>query len=51
MTDFEIFALVMPVVGFVFLACFAFVLMRIDRATAEPEQAKTPSADLKQAAE
>lgn len=50
MTDFEIFALVMPVVGFVFLACFAFVLMRI-AGIEKPEAAKAPQPDLKQAAE
>jgi hypothetical protein len=51
MTDFEIVALALPIVGFVFLACFAFVLMRLSRAAAEGEVTKVAPAGLKQAAE
>jgi hypothetical protein len=51
MTDFEIFALVMPIVGFVFVACFAAILMRIDRGAADPEKRKALPSELKQAAE
>lgn len=49
MTYFEIYALSAPVIGFLFLCCFAFILMRIDRA--EPDEAKHQQSDLKQAAE
>ena len=51
MTDFEIFALAMPVVGTVFVVCFGFILMRLDRHDPEAGQAEGPRADLKQAAE
>ncbi len=51
MSNFAIFALAMPVVGTVFVACFALVLMRIDRTAAERDEAKTSGTDLKQAAE
>jgi hypothetical protein len=39
MTDFQIFALVMPIVGTVFVGCFAYVLTRIDRVDADGEGA------------
>lgn len=51
MTDFAIFALAMPVVGTVFVACFAFVVMRFIRHDAESEKAGAAKTDLKQAAE
>ncbi|MET0970832.1 MAG: hypothetical protein ABWY18_16665 [Tardiphaga sp.] len=51
MTYFEIYALTAPVIGFLFLACFAGVLMRMDRYIEARETTESQAATLKQAAE
>jgi hypothetical protein len=51
MTYLEIYALTAPVIGFLFLAGFAAVLMRMDRDPKDSKKAESQGATLKQAAE